>query len=89
MTIKPSGKVISVMQGKTLTLLCEVAGKDIVKNVQWTRQSPPGVLSENFELNLAKIKIEDTGVYECSVKTDRGQGKATVSVIVQSKVYLL
>ena len=87
MAIKPSGKVISVMEGKTLSLICEVAGKDMVKSVQWTR-STAGVLSEDFELNFVKIKTEDTGTYECSVKTETGEGKASVSVIVQSKIYL-
>lgn len=87
-TIKPSGKVISVMEGKTLSLICEVAGKDMVKSVQWTRQSTPGVLSQDFELNFVKIKTEDTGIYECSVKTETGEGKASLSVIVQSKNYL-
>ena len=87
MAIKPSGKVISVMEGKTLSLICEVAGKDMVKSVQWTR-STAGVLSEDFELNFVKIKTEDTGTYECSVKTETGEGKASVSVIVQSKIYI-
>ena len=87
-TIRPSGKVISVMEGKTLHLMCEIAGKDEVKSVQWTRQSKQGVLSHDFELELVKIKIGDTGIYECSVTTEKGESKASVSIVVQSKLYL-
>lgn len=87
-TIKPSGKVISVMEGKTLRLICEVAGSNKA-SVTWTSQSKRGVLSQNFELNLVKIKIEDTGVYECTATTRKGEGKAFVSVVVQSKLVFI
>ena len=56
-----------------------------MKSVKWTRQSRGGVLSQDFILSLVKIKIEDTGIYECSVKNEKGEGKASVSIVVQSK----
>ena len=87
--IKPSGKVISVMEGKTLNLICEVADKNKVKSVKWTRQPKRAVLSRDSVLKLVKIKTEDTGIYECSAKTEKGEAKASVSVVVQSKLYLL
>ncbi|XP_028393916.1 basement membrane-specific heparan sulfate proteoglycan core protein-like isoform X2 [Dendronephthya gigantea] len=81
--IRPPGNVISVMEGEALNLLCEVAADDRVESVKWTRQSIGGVLSRNFELNFVRMKIDDTGVYECTAKTEKGEGKASVSVVVQ------
>ena len=88
MTIQPSGKVISVMEGKTLNLICEVSDKSRVESVRWTRQSKGVVLRQEYKLSLEKIKIEDTDIYECIVKAEKGESKASVSVVVQSKYIL-
>ena len=91
-TIKPSDNVISVMEGEALYLLCDVAGDDRVESVKWTRQSRQGILSRNFELNFERVKIDNTGVYECTARTEKGEGKASVSVVVRSElsfIYLL
>ena len=77
------------MEGKTLNLLCDVSGKATVKSVRWTRQSKRVVLSREYQLNLVKIKTEDTGIYECSVQVEKGESKASVSVVVQSKCLIL
>ena len=84
-SIKPSGKVLSVMEGEALYLLCKVSGDEELESVKWSRRSTPSVLSDNVVLKLTKVKVEDTGVYECSVKTKHGQNKAIVSVVVQRK----
>lgn len=76
------------MEGKSLFLTCEVASKDKPRSVMWKRQSGRGFLSDNFELQLLNLKIEDTGVYECSVVTEKGESKASVSVVVQSKWFV-
>ena len=82
-TIQPSGKVISVMEGKTLNLICEVSNKVTVESVRWTRQSKGVVLRREYQLTLEKIKIEDTDIYVCIVKAEKGESKASVSVVVQ------
>ena len=54
-------------------------------SIQWRRLLKTGYVGDGAKLDLKNIQADDTGVYECSVKSDKGEEKASVSVIVQSK----
>ena len=87
-TVSPSSVV--VLTGRSFTLSCKATGYPL-PSVNWTivnNAMPSSVNIFNGKLEIAKVRPEHAGTYECVTKNDGGTVVKRVNVTVLGEYWL-
>ncbi|MBN3307313.1 VCAM1 protein, partial [Amia calva] len=76
----------SVLEGQSITLSCSVEGAAPIVTV-WRKLGPDGqsaVVAQSQTLVMEKVKLSDSGEYECEASSDLGADLAKIQVTIQA-----
>lgn len=88
-TIEPVSAKISHSKtpilGDDVSLECQVNGADEVSEITWTKKGQKLSQGSKYSINKASLKIvktneDDSGAYECEVKSNKGVARASMDL---------